>query len=308
MKTETISERYSELDKWTTRAAVEAMWEGQLAAVASVHSEIAAIAEAADAAAERLLSGGRLIYAGAGTSGRLAVQDGVELGPTFGWPSERLGYAIAGGMNALSKSAELAEDDPNAARADLSTLNVQPKDVVLGVAASGRTPYTVAVLDIATTTGALTIGISNNRPSEVLDSASIGICAETGAEIVAGSTRMKAGTAQKVILNLFSTATMIRCGHVYKGLMVDMVISNEKLRRRAETMIARLTETSPADAAFALDAAGGDIKTGVLCALGASASDAKDLLAQTHGVLRDAITQLAVNTETLSEAHDRRIS
>ncbi|MEM9170521.1 MAG: N-acetylmuramic acid 6-phosphate etherase [Pseudomonadota bacterium] len=307
MKTEAISERYADLDKWATEAAVEAMWEGQLAAVAAVRSEISAIAQAADAAAERFLAGGRLIYGGAGTSGRLAVQDGVELGPTYGWPAHRLGYVIAGGMEALVKSAELAEDDSAAARADLGTIDLTRNDVVVGVAASGRTPYTLAVIDAAAEVGALTIGIANNRPSAILDAADIGICAETGAEIVAGSTRMKAGTAQKVVLNLFSTAAMIRCGRVYKGLMVDMVISNDKLRRRAETMIARLAETTPGDAAAALDAARGDIKTGVLCALGASAADAKILLTQSRGVLRDAIAQYAVKAELPSETYDRRI-
>ncbi|MGF1544260.1 MAG: N-acetylmuramic acid 6-phosphate etherase [Parvularculaceae bacterium] len=297
MKTESISERYVDLDRWPTEAAVEAMLEGQFAAVAAVSGETSAIAAAANAAADRLRAGGRLLYAGAGTSGRLAVQDGVELVPTFGWPAERLGFAIAGGFAALTTSAERAEDDPSAAKSDVRALSVSADDVLIAVAASGRTPYTLAAVETANAAGALTIAVVNNRPSPVLDAADIGVCAETGPEIVAGSTRMKAGTAQKVILNLISTAAMIRCGRVYKGLMVDMSISNDKLRRRAEAMIERLAHASPEAAARALNAAEGDVKIGVLTALGAPLSRAREILTDAGGDLRAAVDRLAAGDE-----------
>ncbi len=293
MATETVSKRYVDIDDWSTRNAVEAMFEGQLSAVAAVRPALPAIAEAADAAAARLAAGGRLVYAGAGTSGRIAVQDGVELGPTFGWPADRLAYALAGGFGALSKSAELAEDDGDAARRDLDDIAMRESDVLVGVAASGRTPYTVAAVERANAVGALTIGVSNNGGAPLLAAAQIGICAETGSEVIAGSTRMKAGTAQKAILNILSTAIMIRCGRVYKGLMVDMVISNEKLQARAVAMIERLAAVDRSRAEAALEAAGGDIKAGVLCALGATPDEALALLEENRNILRDALAAQA---------------
>jgi len=293
MATETVSKRYVDIDDWSTRNAVEAMFEGQLSAVAAVRPALPAIAEAADAAAARLAAGGRLVYAGAGTSGRIAVQDGVELGPTFGWPADRLAYALAGGFGALSKSAELAEDDGDAARRDLDDIAMRESDVLVGVAASGRTPYTVAAVERANAVGALTIGVSNNGGAPLLAAAQIGICAETGSEVIAGSTRMKAGTAQKAILNMLSTAIMIRCGRVYKGLMVDMVISNEKLQARAVAMIERLAAVDRSRAEAALEAAGGDIKAGVLCALGATPDEALALLEENRNILRDALAAQA---------------
>ncbi len=289
MPTETVSERFVDIDMWSTESAVNAMFEGQLSAVSAVRTEVPAIARAAEAAAERLRQGGRLVYAGAGTSGRIAVQDGVELGPTFGWPAERLAYALAGGPAALSRSAERAEDDAEAAIRDLRELQIGKDDVLVAVAASGRTRYTLSAVEIANAAGALTIGVANNRPSPLIETAQIGICAETGSEVIAGSTRMKAGTAQKTILNLFSTATMIRCGRVYKGLMVDMIISNEKLQDRAIAIIERLTKVDRVSAKAALATAEGNIKVGVLCALGADVKEANQCLLANNGALRDAI-------------------
>ncbi len=289
MPTETVSERFVDIDMWSTESAVNAMFEGQLSAVSAVRTEVPAIARAAEAAAERLRQSGRLVYAGAGTSGRIAVQDGVELGPTFGWPAERLAYALAGGPAALSRSAERAEDDAEAAIRDLRELQIGKDDVLVAVAASGRTRYTLSAVEIANAAGALTIGVANNRPSPLIETAQIGICAETGSEVIAGSTRMKAGTAQKTILNLFSTATMIRCGRVYKGLMVDMIISNEKLQDRAIAIIERLTKVDRVSAKAALATAEGNIKVGVLCALGADVKEANQCLLANNGALRDAI-------------------
>ena len=290
--TESANPRFVDIDTWPTLQAVEAMLDGQLSAIAAIKDQIPQIARASEAAAERLLTGGRLIYIGAGTSGRIAVQDGVELKPTYGWPSERLGFVIAGGMAALSESAEGAEDDADDARSQLAALNVTPDDVVIGVAASGRTPFTVGGVAMARANGALTIGISNNRRTALLDAAEFAIVAETGSEVIAGSTRMNAGTAQKAILNLISTATMLRCGRVYRGLMVNMVISNEKLRHRANAMVETLTDCSADVAAAAVETAGGDIKKAVLIAMGLSAAAATEALATHNNNLRLAIHSL----------------
>ncbi len=292
MPTESVSERFADIDRWSTASAVSAMFEAQLSALASVRPQLATIAHVAEETSRRLMKGGRLIYAGAGTSGRIAVQDGVELEPTFGWPAARIAYALAGGKDAVMGSVELAEDDAHAAVRDLGEIAMTKMDVLVAVAASGRTPYTLSAIEQGNQAGALTIGIANNRPSPLLDAAQFGICAETGSEVIAGSTRMNAGTAQKVILNLFSTATMIRCGRVYRGLMVDMVISNQKLKARAVEIIEQVAHVDKAAARSSLDDANGNIKLAVLLASGMTLGDASDLLTRCNGVLRDAIREL----------------
>lgn len=291
--TETVDPRFAEIDSWSSEAAIEAMLEGQLSAIASIKGQVRGIASASEAAAERLLAGGRLIYVGAGTSGRIAVQDGVELGPTFGWPPDRLGFVLAGGLAALAHSVEGAEDDAGDAVRQIAGLMLTTSDVVIGVAASGRTPFTVAAIEAARALGALTVAVANNAGSPLAAAAEHAIDAETGSEVVAGSTRMKAGTAQKAVLNLLSTAAMIRCGRVYRGLMVDMVVSNDKLRRRAQAMVGQLA-ACPADVAIAaLAAADDDIKTAVLIAMGQNRSAARDIL-EAHGDnLRRALESIA---------------
>jgi N-acetylmuramic acid 6-phosphate etherase len=289
MSTETVDPRFVDIDLWPTETAVEAMLEGQLAAVAALKSQVRGIAAASEAAAERLNRGGRLVYVGAGTSGRIAVQDGVELTPTYDWPSDRLVYLMAGGMGALVESVEGAEDDADAARAEIAAAGVGPLDVVIGVAASGRTPYTVAAIEAGRAAGALTIGIGNNPGAPLIVAAEHGLLAETGSELVAGSTRMKAGTAQKAVLNLFSTATMLRCGRVYRGLMVDMRISNEKLLKRGQAMVRDIAQVDDATAQGALDASGRNIKAAVLIAGGASATEATARLGANEGNLRRAL-------------------
>ena len=293
MSTELISSRYGDLDLWATGDAVQAMLEGQLAAAAAVQSQVAAIAAAADAAADRLKDGtGRLVYVGAGTSGRLAVQDGVELGPTYDWGSDRLVYALAGGMDALLISVEGAEDDAAAGERVIKDAGPGAADVVIALAASGRTPYTVAAVRAAAAAGALTIGIASNAGTPLLEAAEHPILLDTGAEIVAGSTRMKAGTAQKIALNLLSTAVMLRLGRVYKGLMVDMRVSNQKLRTRAVTMICEISGAARSVAETALDEGGGNIKLAVLVALGAEPKDAASVLRDAGDNLRIAISRL----------------
>jgi N-acetylmuramic acid 6-phosphate etherase len=294
MPTEGVSARYAELDVWPTEDAVMAMAEGQLSAAAAVRSQAAEIARAAEAAAARLADpSGRLVYAGAGTSGRIAVQDGVELGPTYSWPAERLVYALAGGMDALVSSAEGAEDDAEEGAQVMRRARLTPSDVVIGVAASGATPYTVAAVREAAGAGALTVGVSSNAGAPLLAAAAHPILLDTGAEIVAGSTRMKAGTAQKIALNLFSTAVMIRLGRVYRGLMVDMRVSNRKLRQRAVAMVGQVSGVETAAAEAALDRAGGHIKLAVLIARGLEPAQAASALGEADNNLRRALARAA---------------
>lgn len=290
--TEHLDPRYVDIDSWPTEDAVEAMLEGQMSAIASLKNQTAALARAGEAAARQLSAGGRLVYVGAGTSARIAVQDGVELGPTFGWPQERLVFLIAGGLTALSVSAEGSEDDRDEAIGQLRANHVGPGDVVIGVAASGRTPFTVAAIEEARRAGALTVGVANNTGSPLLAAAEFAIFADTGSELVAGSTRMKAGTAQKAALNILSTAIMLRLGRVYRGLMVDMVVSNEKLLHRARQMVRTLSGCAEGPAAAAVAAAGNDIKKAVLIAKGVGIADADGLLARNDQVLRRAIDEL----------------
>lgn len=289
MPTEAADPRFVDIDEWPTAMAVGAMLEGQLAAVAAIYNQVDLIARAAEAAAARLRQGGRLAYAGAGTSGRIAVQDGVELTPTYGWPGERLIFLLAGGRAAMMASVEGAEDDMADARSAVVAERIGPTDVVIGVAASGRTPFTIAAIEAARLAGALTIGIANNPDTPLCAASEFAIVADTGSEAIAGSTRMKAGTAQKVILNLFSTATMLRAGLVYRGLMVNMKVSNDKLTDRAVAMVARIAEVDRDRAAAALVAAAKDIKPAVLVARGASLAEATSLLADVHGDLRGAL-------------------
>lgn len=290
--TESLNPRFADIDNWPTTEAVEAMLEGQMSAIASIKSQTRQIAAAAEAAARRLQDKGRLVYVGAGTSGRIAVQDGVELGPTFGWPTERLIYLMAGGTDALVHSAEGAEDDGDTARSRIGECGICADDVVIGVAASGKTPFTIAAMNTANEAGALTIAIANNAGTELMNVAQYGLLADTGSEAIAGSTRMKAGTAQKVILNLLSTAIMLRLGRVYRGLMVDMVISNDKLLNRAFGIVKALSNCSENTAIEAVHLARNDIKTAVLIALGKDPAAAAALVREHDGILRDAIATL----------------
>ncbi len=290
--TETVDPRFVDLDIWSSEAAIGAMLDGQAEAVAAIRREVPAMARAVDAAALLLTKGGRLVYAGAGTSGRLAVLDGTELGPTFGWPQERLVYLLAGGMAALSQSVEGAEDDVEAARRQVAEARIGAGDVVIGVAASGKTPFTFAVLKAAREAGALTIGLANNAGAPLLGAAEHGLCVETGSEVIAGSTRMKAGTAQKAVLNLLSSTIMLRLGHVYRGRMVDMVVSNAKLEARAQSMVAELAGCGAAAAAEALALTGNRIKLATLIALGLEQAEAEALLARHGRNLRAAMDDI----------------
>ena len=291
MKTEDTDPAFADLDQWDTARALEKLHESQIAAVAAVGPALPHLARAVDAAARRLSAGGRLIYAGAGTSARIAVQDGAELLPTFGWPADRVAFVVAGGEEALLRPVENAKDGANAAGARIVELGVGAKDVLIAVAASGETPFTIAALRAAKARGALAIGVASNAGTTLITEADHGILLATGAEPVSGSTRMKAGTAQKVALNLFSTMAMVRMGRVYRGLMVDMIATNEKLRRRAVRMVASLDGCSEAEAASALAAAGGDLKAAVLVRRGFDVAAARALLGRHGGRLRDAMVE-----------------
>lgn len=289
MATEKIDPRYEDIDQWPIARAVEAMVDGQAAAIASVRGLTGPIAAAAEAAGLRLGNTGRLAYVGAGTSGRIAVQDGVELYPTFNWPRARVHFLMAGGLKALTEAVEGAEDDAEAGAHAVREAGFGAADVVVGLAASGRTPYTVAAMRAARAAGALTIGIANNPATPLLDAVDHPLLVDTGPEVVAGSTRMQAGTAQKAVLNLLSTAIMLRKGLVYRGRMVNMRVSNAKLLARGQRMVADLAHVDRDAADAALEVADRDVKTGVLIAMGASLEEARALLIASDLNLRAAL-------------------
>ena len=293
MPTEEISPRYLDLDSWSTGEMIAAMYEGQLAAAAAISNALADVAAAVDDAAPALRRGGRIIYVGAGTSGRSGVQDGSELPPTYDWPADRVVFAMAGALGALVRSVEGAEDNEGAGAQAMAEAEVTADDVVIGLAASGTTPYTIGALRAATAKGAVTIAIANNSGAPLLTVARHPILVETGSEVVAGSTRMKAGTAQKIVLNLFSTAVMVKLGRVYRGLMVHMRASNTKLRRRAEGMVREIIDCTAEDAKRFVDQADGDVKTAILLGFGLAPAEAADVLVRHEGNLRSAIRELA---------------
>jgi N-acetylmuramic acid 6-phosphate etherase len=293
MATEEVDPRFADLDAWSLASAMEAMWEGQLAAVAAIGRALPAITAATNAAREALGDHGRLIYVGAGTSGRVAVQDGAELTPTFAWPQERLHFIIAGGESAFVASVEGAEDDVVDAVKQIDAARLSQNDVVIAVSASGTTPFTEAALREAGAHRAVTIGVANNPGTALLASAKYPVLVETGRELIAGSTRMKAGTAQKVVLNLISTGIMLGLGSVYRGMMVNMQPTNAKLKRRAETMVGRIAGCNETQAARALDQAVGDIKTAALLVLGYDQAEAESILASHKGNLRRVFAELA---------------
>ena len=294
--TEFADPRYRDIDRWTSETALRAIWESQFSALASIGPTLPALADVVEQAVPRLRAGGRLVYAGAGTSIRIAVQDGTELGPTFNWPETRTTYLIAGGAAALSVGIEGAEDNADDARAQVTQARLTQADVVIGLAASGRTPFTIAAIKAARAAGALTVGLACNAQTPLLNAAEYAILTETGPEVVAGSTRMKAGTAQKVLLNMISTQIMIRLGHVHDGMMVDMRAQNTKLRSRARDMVARIAGVSPEAAIAALETCDWRTKPAVLVAQGATLARADAALSDADGLLRQAMAASRTKT------------
>jgi N-acetylmuramic acid 6-phosphate etherase len=290
MLTERPSPRFADIDLWDPGDVLEAMIGGQFAAVAAVRAALPAIERAGLAMEPRLRAGGRLIYAGAGTSGRLAVQDGAELMPTFGWPRDRLVLLLAGGGAAMLQAIEGAEDQVGRAS---ELTQVCDNDVMVAVAASGTTPFTLSCLREARRQGALSIGIANNPDTPLLTEAEHAIFLDTGAEPIAGSTRMNAGTAQRITMSMLSTLVMIRLGHVYRGLMVDVQATNTKLTRRKRDMLMHLTGRREEEIEAALVRADGNVKLAVLLLKGCTLEMAHALLQRAGGQLRAAIALAA---------------
>lgn len=292
--TEGQDPRYADVDVWPVASVLDALVESQMSAIAAVRAATPELERAINAALPRLLAGGRLFYVGAGTSGRIGMQDGVELLPTFGWAPERLVLLLAGGNDAIYQAAEGAEDREDVARTDILAHDPGPDDVVLGIAASGSTPYTCAAVATARAAGSLTIGIACNRDSRLMNVADMGIAVVTGPEVISGSTRLKAGTAQKATLNLISTTLMIRMGHAYRGQMVDMRVVNAKLRQRACRMVRNLSGSTEQQALSALEATRFNVKRAVMICSGIPANQIEPLLAAHDGNLRSILGQ--VNT------------
>lgn len=256
----------------------------------AVRNELPNIARAVDAIAARMQRGGRLIYIGAGTSGRLGVLDASECPPTFGIRPELVMGLIAGGPSALTGAIEGAEDDRLGGAAEIAELHITERDCVVGIAASGRTPYAIGGLEEAKRHGALTISITCNRPSPLEELAEIGIAPIVGPEVVSGSTRLKAGTAQKMALNMISTGVMIRLGKTYSNLMVDVQPTNSKLRQRARRIVAEATGLNLEKAAEVLQASEGGVKTAIVAVLADVSPDvARERLRASGGYVRKAI-------------------
>ncbi len=290
LNTETPSDRHPNLDQYATVDLVRAFTEDQVHAAQVVHAAAAQIARAVEAAVPRLAAGGRLIYAGAGTSGRLGILDSVELWPTFSWPRERALALIAGGEKALFVAVEGAEDDRPQGAADLRKLNPGPNDVVIGLAASGATPYVLGVIEAAKAAGALTIGLANNPDAPVTAQAEVGITLDTGSETISGSTRLKAGTAQKIALNTLSSSIMVRLHKVYGNLMVDVHPTNAKLYRRAVALTLRATGCSEHAARAMLESCDWKVKTALVALLNKTdAATAQAALDRVGGNVRQAL-------------------
>jgi N-acetylmuramic acid 6-phosphate etherase len=290
LRTEEPHPAHAALDRYDTAALVEAFVADQAEAAGAVLAAAAQIARVVDAAVARLKAGGRLVYAGAGTSGRLGVLDSVELHPTFSWPRERARALLAGGEGAMFAAAEGAEDDRAQGAKDLAALAPTPHDVVLLLAASGGTPYVLGVNDAARAAGALTVGIANNPGAPLAAAASIGIVLDTGPEVISGSTRLKAGTAQKIALNTLSSSIMVRLHKVHGNLMVDLRATNAKLARRALALTRRATGADEAAARAALAACGAKVKTAiVMLKAGLDAAAAERRLAAADGSVRRAL-------------------
>ena len=255
-----------------------------------VRDAIPQIARAVEAVTSAFARGGRLIYVGAGTSGRLGVLDAVECVPTFSIDPSQVQGLLAGGIGAMTRSVEGAEDRFELGEREVRALGVSEQDVVVGIAASGMTPYVLGAVAAANDAGAVTVGISCNVPAPLLDAAQIAIALPVGAEVVSGSTRLKAGTAQKMVLNMISTASMIRSGKVYGNLMVDVQVVNDKLARRARRIITQVTDVDDAAAADLLARAGSNAKVAIVMhKCGVDLAEARALLDAANGHLRAVI-------------------
>ncbi|OFV80180.1 MAG: N-acetylmuramic acid 6-phosphate etherase [Acidobacteria bacterium RIFCSPHIGHO2_02_FULL_67_57] len=264
--TERPNPRAARLDRLSTRKILELMNREDARVTAAVRGTVPQIARAVNAVVAALGRGGRLIYVGAGSSGRLGVLDAAECPPTFGIRSRQVQAVLAGGRRAMVRSAETAEDSAAAGARDLARKKVGRGDVVVALTASGSTPYALGALDYARRRGAFTVAVTANRRSPAARRARVAICPATGPEVIAGSTRLKAGTAQKLVLNMLSTAAMVRLGHVYRNLMVNVALSNQKLRQRGARVLEQALGSTPAAAARLIRRSGGNLKTAIVMA------------------------------------------
>jgi N-acetylmuramic acid 6-phosphate etherase len=278
------------LDRYDTAALLDAFIADQAQAALAVRAAAPALALAVDAAVPRLRAGGRIVYVGAGTSGRLGVLDAVELFPTFSWPRERAPALLAGGEGAMFVAVEGAEDRADQGAADLRALQPTANDVVLLLAASGSTPYALGAAQAARGAGALTVGLVNNPGAALAAACEIGVVLDTGPEVISGSTRLKAGTAQKIALNSFSSSVMVRLHKVHGHLMVDLRASNAKLRQRALRLAQRASGADEAAARQALEAAGWSVKLAiVMLGAGVDAAEATRRLDAAEGHVAAAL-------------------
>ncbi|MET9348687.1 N-acetylmuramic acid 6-phosphate etherase [Streptomyces termitum] len=290
LTTEAFRPELAEIDRLSTLELAGLMNGEDQTVPAAVARELPAIAAAIDATAERMARGGRLLYLGAGTAGRLGVLDASECPPTFNTDPAQVVGLIAGGPGAMVKAVEGAEDSKELAAADLDALGLTADDTVVGISASGRTPYAIGAVEHARAAGALTIGLSCNADSALAAAAEHGIEVVPGPELLTGSTRLKAGTAQKLVLNMISTITMIRLGKTYGNLMVDVRASNEKLQARSRRIVALATGAHDEQIEAALAAAGGEVKNAILIILAdVDAATAAERLTAAHGHLRAAL-------------------
>jgi len=288
--TETINPRTRDIDRVTTLEMIRLIADEDTRVAPAVAAEAEQIARALDVIVERLQRGGRLIYIGAGTSGRLGVLDAAEIPPTFGVPPGRVLALIAGGARAITESIEGAEDDEDAGAQEIVRVNVTADDAVVGIAASGATPYAIGGMKEAKRRGAFVIGIACDRPSPMDDIAAVMIAPLVGPEAIAGSTRLKAGTAQKMVLNMLSTGAMIRLGKTFGNLMVDVQTTNAKLRDRARRIVETACNLSPDEASALLARCNGEVKTALVVALArVSVQDARQRLRDANGFVRAAL-------------------
>jgi N-acetylmuramic acid 6-phosphate etherase len=290
MLTESRNPRSTNIDTFSTSELLAVMNEEDARVAEVIRDALADIVLAVDLIADRIQSGGRLIYTGAGTSGRLGVLDAVECVPTFGTPPELVIGIIAGGPSALMTAVEGAEDRSEDGKRDLQAVLLSEHDVVVGVAASGRTPYVLGAVDYAYEVGAITIGIACNDPSPLLEKTHISIGLPVGPEIITGSTRLKAGTAQKLVLNMLSTGAMVKLGKVYDNLMVDVKVTNHKLADRARRIVSEIAGVDYDEAGRLLGATGNDVKAAIVVSKrGVGVEEARQLLAHANGHLRQVI-------------------
>ncbi|CAG6393821.1 N-acetylmuramic acid 6-phosphate etherase [Streptomyces cocklensis] len=291
LTTEAFRPELAEIDRMPTLEIARTMNGEDTTVPAAVAAQLPRIAAAIDGIADRMARGGRLVYAGAGTAGRLGVLDASECPPTFNTtPGQEVVGLIAGGPSAMVTSIEGAEDSRELAAEDLDALGLTAADTVVGISASGRTPYAVGAVEHARALGALTVGLSCNADSPLAAAADHGIEVVVGPELVVGSTRLKAGTAQKLVLNMLSTITMIRLGKTYGSLMVDVRASNEKLRARSRRIVSLATGADDAAIEHALTATEGEVKPAILTLLArVDAPTAARLLSESGGHLRKAL-------------------